>query len=116
MSKGVSGERRREILADWKERRPDMGVFALVCTATGDVFMGTSRDLDNAANRHLFQLETQLHPNRSLQALWNRYGRDAFAQEKIETLEYERPDEITAEDLKALLSLCLENRPQARKL
>lgn len=115
MSERIKGERRKEILADWKERHPDMGVFALVCQPTGQAWMGTSRDLSTASNRHFFQLEAGLHPNRDLSAAWKKYGKGAFTVQTVEKLEY-KEEEPTREDLEALLDLCLENHPGAGKL
>jgi hypothetical protein len=115
MSDRITGERRKEILTDWKDRHPDMGVFAIVCKPTGRAWMATSRDLSTAFNRHLFQLKAGMHPNRDLSAAWKEYGEEAFSLETVETLDY-KEEEPTRKDLEALLDLCLEGRAGAGRL
>lgn len=40
----MDAQRRKELMLEWKNRRPEMGVISIVCKATGDMFLGTSKD------------------------------------------------------------------------
>jgi hypothetical protein len=51
------------------------------------VFLGCGIDLRGTINRHKFQLASGTHPNRELQADWNRLGANSFEFEIIEELE-----------------------------
>lgn len=109
-------QRRKEATVAWKSRRPNMGVFAVRCEATGDTFVGTSPDTDRAMNGVRARLDTGMHRNKSLQALWDEHGADAFSYEVVELLEYDEPSDDYADDLAALLALVAERFPEAQRL
>lgn len=107
---------RKEAAAAWKSRRPNMGVFMVRCEPTGDTFIGTSPDTDRAMNGVHARLDTGMHRNKSLQALWDEHGADAFSYEVVELLEYDEPGDDHADDLAALLALTAERFPEAQLL
>jgi hypothetical protein len=109
-------EKKKELLSDWKERHPEMGVVSVTCAATGECFYDTAKDTGTWFNRHRFQLEGGLHRNKRLQELWNLYGEPGFAFSVVSTLEYEKLEDVDTNDLKELLALCLMEAPEARKL
>lgn len=109
-------DRRKELRDAYKNRRPEMGVVALRCFATGERFLGTTRDASKEFNSLRAKLDGGGHPNRRLQQLWNDHGADGFAFEAADTLEYEQPDDVTADDLNALRELLLAEDPEARKI
>lgn len=107
---------KKAMVAEWKERHPEMGVVSVKCTATGEQFYEATRDTATWFNRHRFQLNWKHHRNKRLQELWNRYGENGFALAVVSDLEYEEPDEVGADELRELLKLCLLENPEAKKL
>lgn len=83
----MSRERRKELLAAYRERRPRPGVFAVRCAATGQIWVQATPNLDNCRNGVWFPLKLGSHPNKALQAEWTAHGADAFAFEEVEALE-----------------------------
>lgn len=108
--------RKKELTAQWKERHPEMGVVSVQCGTTGEAFFTTTRDAAGWFNRHRFELLGGHHRNRRLQTLWNTYGEGDFTCAVVSALEYETEGDVTADDLKELLELCLAEHPEARKL
>jgi hypothetical protein len=99
----MSKDRRRELVREYKERKPQRGVYAIRCTATGEVWASASPKLDSQQNSTWFQLRMGGHPNRALQAAWNAHGEAAFSYEIAAELDdAERSDYALKADLKAL--------------
>ena len=63
-----------------------MGVFQILNTVNGKVFVDSSINIPGKINRLTFQLNAGSHPSKSLQADWNGLGKDAFAFETLEDL------------------------------
>lgn len=79
---------RRDAIRQYKERKVPVGIFALRCPATGQVWVGASRNLDGQRNSSFFSLRLGSHRNRDLQAAWNAAGgEEAFEFEILELLE-----------------------------
>ncbi|MFA7262533.1 MAG: GIY-YIG nuclease family protein [Caulobacter sp.] len=96
----MSRERRKELLAAYRERKPRPGVFAVRCAATGQVWVQATPNLDNCRNGVWFPLKIGSHPNKGLQAEWKAHGEAAFAFEEVEALEEE---DLTAWELTSRL-------------
>ncbi len=107
---------RKELISEWKERHPEMGVVSVRCIVTGEEFYSTSKDTATWFNRHRFELNSKCHRNRRLQELWNKYGESGFAFTTVSELKYEKLDDVKGDDLRELLELCLMENPQAKKL
>ena len=71
-------DRRKELRDAYKSRRPDMGVVELRCTATGQRFLGITRDAAKELNSLRAKLNGGGHPNRPLQQLWSEHGENGF--------------------------------------
>jgi hypothetical protein len=80
---------RREAVRDYKDRKVAQGAFAVRCAATGEAWVGVSRNLDQQRNGVWFGLRTGGHPNRALQAAWTAHGEVAFSFEVLETVKTE---------------------------
>ena len=80
---------RRSAVRDYKERKVPAGIFAVRCAATGQAWVGLSRNLDGQQNSTLFGLRLGSHMNKALQAAWNAHGADAFAFEVLEVVDDE---------------------------
>ena len=109
-------DRRKELRDAYKSRRPDMGVVELRCTATGQHFLGITRDAAKELNSLRAKLDGGGHPNRPLQQLWSEHGENGFDFHVADTLEYENPEDVSADDLQALRDLLLAEDPEARKI
>ncbi|RKI71874.1 GIY-YIG nuclease family protein [bacterium 1xD42-67] len=109
-------DRRKELLAAYKDRRPEMGVISFRCSVTDEAFLAAAADIPTRTNRIRFQLSTGNCPNRRLQELWARYGEDAFTIQAVERLRYDDPKEDHTGELETLLELCLLKDPKAAKL
>ena len=82
---------------------PPMGIYAIRDRASGPLLLGASRNVHAALNRARFELRMGKHPDRGLQAEWNRSGVDGLAFEVLELVR-EREDAgfDYASELKAL--------------
>ncbi len=109
-------EKRRELAEAYKTRRPDMGVVAIRCTATGSTFFGASKDIGADINSNRFKLSSGSHRNRELMALWREHGEDAFEFNAERILEYEDPSEDHSEELALLTEECLESHPGSKRI
>jgi hypothetical protein len=92
-------QERKAAIAAYKERKPALGVYAIICTATGEAWVGFSRRVDTQKNRIWFELGLGKSPQASLQAAWNQHGEREFRYEELERLredfpELERDDEL----------------------
>ena len=77
---------KREARRDFKERKPEQGVFALRCKA-GGVWVNASPNLEASRNRVFFELRNGLHRNKPLQSAWESHGAENFEFEVIETFD-----------------------------
>ncbi|MBI1198388.1 MAG: GIY-YIG nuclease family protein [Phenylobacterium sp.] len=80
---------RRQMVRDYREQKIDAGVFAVRCAATGEVWVGGSRNIDKQQNGVWFGLRTGGHANRQMQAAWTAHGEASFAFEVLERIETE---------------------------
>jgi hypothetical protein len=80
---------RRDAIRDYKEKRTLPGVYAVRCTATGEVWVSASRNIDAQQNSLWFGLRTGGHFNRAMQGAWNAHGEGAFAFEVLERIDDE---------------------------
>ena len=80
---------KKEAIREYKERKQLQGVFAIRCDASGEVWVGSSPNLDAHQNREWFTLRSGLHRNKALQAAWNAHGADAFRYEIVEEIKDE---------------------------
>ena len=72
---------------DPRKRKVPRGIFALRCTATRQVWIEASPNLDGAHNGLLFFLRNGLHRDPVLQAAWRTHGEQAFRWEVLERLD-----------------------------
>jgi hypothetical protein len=96
---------RKAAIAAYKERKPAYGVFAVVCTATGQAWVGQSRHLDTQQNGLWFTLKHGTSPHRTLQAAWTEHGANEFRFEELERLREDFPALTRLAELKRRQSL-----------
>ncbi len=109
-------KRKKELLKEWKNRRPEMSIISISCKSTGDVFLGISKDTRAEFNSNRFKLSVKLHSNKQLQELWNKYGESEFAYSVVEVLKCENPEDDQTDNLLELLECCLIEMPNARRI
>src|SRR6516162_8023426 len=61
------------------------GIYQIRCIVTGRIYIGSALDLKTRWSLHRSRLRRGIHPNRSLQAAWLKYGKPLFV---FEILEY----------------------------
>ena len=83
---------RKAAIAAYKERNPAFGVFAAICGATGEVWVGTSRNVDTHRNQLWFILRQGGCRHTALQAAWREHGEDAFRYEELDRLREDHPE------------------------
>jgi hypothetical protein len=105
----MSSQRKRNLVREYKERKPRRGVYAIRCDASGEVWASASPNLDAQQNSTWFQLRMGGHPNRALQAAWKQHGEGVFSFEIVAELsDEERSSYALRADLKALEADCRE--------
>ncbi|MDR3739941.1 MAG: GIY-YIG nuclease family protein [Terracidiphilus sp.] len=79
-------ESRKESIRKFKEQKTRLGAYAVRSSATADVWVGVSRNLDATKNGCWFTLRNGMHQEKSLQAEWNAHGESAFSYEILDVL------------------------------
>ena len=77
---------RKALVAAYKDAKTIAGVFAVICNATGQVWVGTSRHIDTQQNSLWFSLRMGAYLNRTLQAAWRQHGESEFRFEHLDRL------------------------------
>jgi hypothetical protein len=96
---------RKTAVAAYKERKSAFGVFAVICTATGQVWVGQSSHVDTHANRLWFALKHGTSPHAALRDAWTLHGEDSFKFEELERLRDDYPELGRKDELKRRLAL-----------
>jgi len=112
----VDTQRKKELIAEYKNRKPEMGVISFRCQATDESFLGISKDTKADFNSNSAKLGANCHPNKRLQELWNEYGRNGFELGVVKSLEYEDPNENYTAKLEKLREECLSQDKLAKKI
>ena len=104
-------QRRKELVEQYKQMKPDMGIFLIHCKTTNKGLLETSQNLKGKINSVRFQLSGGMHPNRELQNDWSKLGEEHFAIEILETLKYDKDESKTdySEEL-AILRMVWEDK------
>ena len=109
-------ERKKELLNAYKDRRPEMGVISIRCKATGEAFLGVSKDTKADFNSNRAKLSMGSHPNKRLTALWEQYGEEGFEWSVLKTLDYENPGDDHTAELEKLREQCMAEDGKAVKI
>jgi hypothetical protein len=108
-------QRRKELLAEYKQRPPEAGVYRILNTRTGKMLLGSARNLASVQGKLEFARNTNTPGalDHRLGADARAYGMDAFQFEVLEVLEVspERTSAQVGEDLQALEALWRERLP-----
>ncbi len=79
-------EEKKQLKKQYQQTPRPMGVFLIRNNINDKVFLGVSLNLPGIINRHKFQLKNGVHPNKALQADWNKLGSVNFAFEVVDEL------------------------------
>jgi len=96
----------RQLVRDYKDNPPPMGVYAVRCTADGYAYLNAAAHVNGALNRDRFQLRMGGHPDRRLQQAWRAHGEDAFRFDVVDVLK-RRDDAPPGTDYRAELAALL---------
>ncbi|HUO98181.1 MAG TPA: GIY-YIG nuclease family protein [Rhizomicrobium sp.] len=86
--------RRKELAREYKEQKARPAVFAVRCTATGEVWVARAPEPEKKHTSLWFQLRLGGFPNKEMQAAWNAHGEASFAFEILEEIEDENEQMI----------------------
>ena len=106
-------KRRKELLEEYRNRRPEMGVISFRCKETGESFLGISNDTKASFNSTRAQLSGRMYPNKRLMELWKQYGEEGFELAVLKVLKYESPLDDHTKELEELRESCLEDDEKA---
>ena len=87
----MDSQARKAAVAAYRERKPAWGVFAVICSATGETWVGRSLNVDTHKNRLWFTLNLGKGDDAALQAAWTKHGDGAFRYEELERLREDFP-------------------------
>jgi hypothetical protein len=104
-------DRRKELKQQYKQMKPDMGIYAVYSKINNKYFVEATQNLKGKINGTKFKLGAGGHPNRELQREWTENGEENFAIEILEKLEYDKDESKTdySEEL-ALLEMMWRER------
>lgn len=71
-----------------------MAIYKIECSENGYVYIGQTNNPDRREREHFGKLKSGSHPNRTLQADFNQYGKPAFSFDVIEALEIENKRQL----------------------
>jgi len=106
----ISKEKKKELQAQYKLMKSDMGIFAVINKSNAKYFLETTPDLKGRINSTKFKLNAGGHSNKELQKDWQELGENAFEIKILEQIEYEEDESKTdySEDLELLKMIWLE--------
>lgn len=108
--------RKRQLLEEYKNRRPEMGILSFCCKTTQEMFLCLSQDTKADINSTRFKLLANSHPNKRLQTLWNQYGESDFDITLMKAFKYESPHDDHRDKLEKQLTECLEENAGAKRV
>lgn len=110
-NKELKAERKRELKLQYKQRKPEMGIFMIRCKVNHKCYIQAANDLKAVINGAKARLGGGFHPYLELQKEWNEYGEESFSIEILETLQYDKDETRTdyTDDL-ALLHMIWEEK------
>ena len=102
-------KRKKELIWEYKNRKPNMGIVSVYCIPEKKRFLEVAKDIKTTINSNSFQLSLGWHPNKELQKLWQKYGEKGFEIGIFKVLEYDekKEDEDNIAKLNEILEECL---------
>lgn len=102
--------RRKQLIEQYKQMKPDMGIFWIHSKVSNKYFIDVSQNLKGKMNSTKFQLDAGAHPNQELQSEWKKSGPEQFKIEILEQLKYDKDESKTdyTEELEILMFVWME--------
>jgi len=104
----MDAQRKKELIAQYKQTRPEMGIFMIRCKVNNKYYLEGTQNLRGRMNGAKARLAGGLHPYRELQKEWNQLGEENFTFEVLENLEYDKEDEAKTDYTDDLAILQME--------
>jgi hypothetical protein len=82
---------RKQAQRDYLDRKPSIGIFALRCAASGEVWVGGTKSLDKRQNSIWFQLNNRGLADADIEVAWKKHGEASFSYEVLEQLTEDNP-------------------------
>lgn len=101
-------KRKKELLLEYKNRKPEKGIISYRCKETNESFLMASNDTKVSFSSTSAKLSMNYHPNKRLLELWNKYGAEGFELTVLKVLKYEDPNEDYSKKLDSMLVECLD--------
>lgn len=100
--------RKKELLQQFKEMKPEMGVYMFKSINTNTVYLGCDKNIKATINGDRFKLNSKNHRCKKLQKDWNENKDEKFEIKVVEVLPYDKDESKVdySEDLKILLEIC----------
>ncbi|MDQ1154260.1 GIY-YIG nuclease family protein [Brevundimonas sp. SORGH_AS_0993] len=111
----MNAERRKTLIAAYREQPTVAGVFAVLCTATGEAWVGQSRHIDTHRNGLWFALKLGSCPYPDLQRAWAAHRPEDFRFEQLDRLSPDLSDMARKDELRRRAALWAQ-RLSARQL
>lgn len=112
----MDAQRKKQLIAAYKNRKPQMGIIVVRSLKTDAVFFSISKDIPADFNSNRFKLSMNTHPNKALQGLWNELGSSAFEFSVAAQLKEDTPAEKQDTQLQELLETFMLKHPNAKKI
>ena len=105
---------KKELKEQYKQMKPDMGVFVFTCFPTGKSYLGFGQNVKADINSISFRLNIGCYnKNSHLQNDWKTHGEKNFEVKIVELLPYDRDEtkKDYTDDLRLLREFCAERFP-----
>lgn len=100
--------KRKELLQQYKEMKPEMGVYMFKSIKTDTVYLGYDKNIKATINGDKFKLKLNSHKCKKLQQDWNENKEENFEIKTVEILPYDKDESKVdyGEELKILREMC----------
>ena len=109
----MDSSRKKQLIEEYRNRKPEMGIIALHCLATDELFLSISKDIPASFNSLKAKLAFNSHPNKRIIELWNNYSPDNFNFYIEKKLKYDDPQKDQTKNLEKLLAETLKENKGA---
>lgn len=100
---------RKELKEQYKQKKPEMGIFQIKNNVTGKKLIQQSADVQARWNRIRSELRFGSHRNTALQKDWSAQSHEDFEFSVLTTLEIKEGENVNLnKELDALMELTLE--------
>ena len=110
-------DRKKELKLQYKQTKPQMGIFIIRCKVNNKYYIQATQDLRGVINGAKARLGGNMHIYKELQKEWNEFGCENFTIEILEDLEYDKDESKSdyTEELK-LLEMIWEDKLAAENM